>query len=84
MASMATDLWEQFYGDAKIESYDKDRPGAFYVSKLVSKQYGLILSGNLDQLEYHGPSDLIAAAAKDPYIPARLKDRVFGDYLVLR
>ena len=81
---MATDLWEQLFGHTKIEVYDKDRPGAFYVSKLVSQQNGLILSGNLDQMDYHGPTDLLAAAREDPYIPARLKDRVFGDYLVIR
>ena len=84
MAPMATILWQQLFGDAKIESYDKDRPGAFYVSKLVSHQIGLILSGILDHMEYHGPTDLLAAAAEDLYIPARLKDRVFGGHLVIR
>jgi hypothetical protein len=84
MAPIATDLWEQLFGNAKIEYYDKEKPGAFYVSKLVSHQNGLILHGKLDQLEYRGPSDLLAAAAGDPYVPARLNDRVFGDYLVLR
>jgi len=35
-------------------------------------------------LDYHGPSDLLAAAAENPYVPAHLKDRAFGQYLVVR
>jgi hypothetical protein len=35
-------------------------------------------------MEYHGPSDLLAAAQTNPYVPAHLKDRVFGDYHVVR
>jgi hypothetical protein len=84
MVSIATDLWEGSFGNAKIDSYDADRPAAFYVSKLVSHQNGLIQSGKLDQMEYFGPSDLLAAAAENPYIPARLKQKVYGNYLVLR
>ncbi len=83
MAPMAESLWAKL-GNAKIDPYDGNRDGAYYVCKLVSHQNGLILSGNLDQMDYHGPSDLLAAAAEDPYVPAHLKDRVFGDYLVVR
>jgi hypothetical protein len=84
MVSIATDLWEGSFGNAKIDSYDSDRPAAFYVSKLVSHQNGSVLAGKLDQLDYHGPSDLLAAAAENPYVPAHLKDRAFGQYLVVR
>jgi hypothetical protein len=41
-------------------------------------------ANNLNQLEYHGPSDLLAAAADNSYVPAHLKNRVFGDYLMVR
>ena len=84
MAPMAESLWAELFGNAKIDPYDGNRDGAHYVCKLASHQNGLILSGNLDQMEYHGPSDLLAAAADNPYVPAHLKDRVFGDYLVVR
>jgi hypothetical protein len=84
MAPMAESLWAELFGNAKIDPYDGNKEGAYYVCKLASHQNGLILSGNLDQLEYHGPSDLLAAAAENSYVPAHLKGRVFGDYLVVR
>jgi hypothetical protein len=84
MASLAEALWEDLFGNAKIDPYDPDGDAAYYVCKLVSHQNGLILSGNLDQMDYHGPSDLLAAAEANPYVPAHLKDRVFGQYLVIR
>ena len=52
--------------------------------QLATQQDGLVLTGKLDQMQYHGPSDLIAAAAEDPYVPAHLKNRAFGDNLVVR
>lgn len=82
MASIAQQLWEDRFGNAKIERYDKTKPGTFYVCKLANHPNGTILFNNLDHLRYDGPSDLLAAAAKNPYVPDRLKDKVFGQYLV--
>lgn len=48
MAPMADSLWSELFGNAKIEPYDANRDGAFYVCNLASHQNGLILSGNLD------------------------------------
>ena|ERR1017187_6462977 len=84
MAPIADSLWAELFGNAKIEPYDRDGQAAYYVCKLVSHPNGLMVSGNMDQMEYHGPSDLLAAAAANPYVPARLKERVFGQYLVVR
>ena len=84
MAPMAESLWQELFGNAKIDSYDPRGQAAYYVCKLVAHPNGLIVSRNLDQMVYHGPTDLLAAAEANPYVPARLKDRVFGQYLVGR
>jgi hypothetical protein len=84
MAPIAESLWEELFGNAKIDPYDRNRDAAHYVCKLVSHPNGSVLSGNLDQMEYQGPSDLLAAAQVNPYVPAHLKDRVSGQYLVIR
>jgi hypothetical protein len=84
MSPMAQSVWSKFFGNAEIRPYDPRGEAAYYVSKLAAHQNGLIVASKLDRMEYHGPSDLVAAAAVNPYVPAHLKDRVFGQYLVVR
>lgn len=84
MVNLATRIWEDQCGNAKIERYDGTRYGCFYVSKLVNHANGAILDGKFEHLKYNGPTDLLAAAATDPYVPNNLKDKVFGKYLALR
>jgi hypothetical protein len=79
--SVAQHLWSQQFGDARIELYDPDREGAFYVCKLVGHYNSTFLDGNLDLLPNRGPVDLIAAARINSYVPDHLKDKVFGEYL---
>lgn len=43
-----------------------------------------LLFGNLDLLDYSGESDLVSAADSNEYVPERLKEKVFGKYLVMR
>lgn len=81
MAEKATDLWKELFGIAKIEPYDANRWGAYYVCKLAVHQNGHVESHGLERLGYHGPSDLIAAARSNPYVPDHLKDKVFGEFL---
>jgi hypothetical protein len=83
-ARVTESLWAERFGNAKIDLYVWNRQAAYYVCKLVSHQNGLIISGNLDQMKYRGPSDLLAAASTNPYVPAHLKNQVFGEYLVVR
>jgi hypothetical protein len=84
MATIAHDIWSERFGNAKIDPYDLKGSAAYYVSKLANHENGHILSGNMDLLHYHGPSDLIAAASDSDYVPKRLKDKTFGDFLVMR
>lgn len=84
MAQIAHSLWEERFGNAKVERYDRTRNGAFYVCKLVNHANGSVLSGKMEWLPYEGPSDLLRAAALNPYVPDHLKDKVFGQYLVVR
>jgi hypothetical protein len=81
MDQVAQNLWTEQFGDAKIEVYDPSRDGAYYVCKLVGHWNSTFLQGNLHLLRNHGPSDLIAAARNNTYVPDHLKDKVFGEYL---
>lgn len=81
LASVAQVLWSKQFGDSKIELYDPDREGAFYVCKLVGHCNSMFLDDGLDLLPNRGPADLIAAAWTNPYVPDHLKDKVFGEYL---
>lgn len=84
MREIATDLWTEKFGDAKVDTYDPAENGAFYVSKLAGHPNGEFLFGNMDLRRYHGPADIIAAAHSNPYVPNNLKDKVHGKYLVVR
>lgn len=84
LSEVAQALWTEKFGDAKIEAYDPVRNGAFYVSKLAGHANGDFTFGNMDMLTYRGPSDLIAAAHANPYVPNHLKEKVHGQYLAVR
>jgi hypothetical protein len=84
MREIAEDLWTKKFGDAKVDIYDPAQNGVFYVSKLTGHPNGEFLFGNMDLLRYHGPTDLIAAAHSNPYVPDNVKDKVHGKYLVVR
>jgi len=84
MSTMAENLWKEMHGDAKVEEYDPMKPGAYYVCKLAVNPNSVILPEHLDKLAYHGPTDLLAAAQKDPYVPDHLKHKALGEYLRIR
>jgi hypothetical protein len=83
MSNVAEALWNRMFGISQVESYDESKNGAFYIVKCVSDQNGTFLISD-DLAAYHGPSDLIASAHENDYVPNHLKDRVFGEYLVVR
>ena len=83
MASIAERLWKELFGDAKVELYDSSA-AAYYVSKLSPHQNSTILDGGMERLSYNGPTDLVAAAYANPYVPDHLKDKVFGEFLRVR
>jgi hypothetical protein len=84
MAAMAQVTWQQYFGNAQIQTYDANGEAAYYVAKLAAHQNGMLVVGKLERMEYQGPSDLLAAAELNPYVPDHLKSRVFGEYLVTR
>jgi hypothetical protein len=84
LARTAETVWFRNFGDAKVGIYDLTRPAAFYVAKLAGHPNGEFQFKNLELLEYRGPQDLLAAAHDNDYVPAHLKDRVFGEYLAVR
>lgn len=84
MADEAERLWSDLFGDAKVGPYDSSSTGAYYVCKLASHQNCTILDGGMERLKYNGPTDLIAAAQANPYVPDHLKDKVFGEFLRVR
>ena len=77
----AEKLWKERHGIAKIEAYDPDGWGAYYVAKLSGHQNGLVEFYGLERLQYHGPPDLLVASRENPYVPDHLKDKVFGSFL---
>ncbi len=84
IAAVGQELWWKHFGNAKIEPYDPGFDGAFYICKTAADAEGLLEMRNLDRLSYHGPSDLIESAHGNAYVPEHLKDKVFGQYLVVR
>jgi hypothetical protein len=83
MASVAERLWGQLFGNAKVDPYDSSL-AAYYASKLSPHQNSTILDGGMERLNYNGPTDLIAAAYANEYVPDHLKDKVFGEFLRVR
>lgn len=77
-------LWSKHFGNCKIDLYDPQLDGVFYISKLAAHPNGEFKFENLELLDYRGPSDLVEAAHANPYVPAHLKDRTHGEYLVVR
>lgn len=84
MAAMAQVKWQSDFGNAKIVPYDPDDFGAHYVSKLAAHDNGSPVYGKLHLLQHNGPSDLFLDTQTNPYVPDRLKNRVYGEYLVAR
>jgi hypothetical protein len=87
MAGTAQVTWQELFGNALIKPYDPRDPehdAVYYVAKLAAHQNCNLTVRNLDLLEYCGLSDLLQEAANNPYVPDRLKSRVFGEYLVMR
>jgi hypothetical protein len=87
MVRAAHTLWQDKFGNAKIEVYDPRDPNhdaVYYVAKLAGHENGDLIPGRLDLMDYCGLNDLLEEAANNPYVPDRLKTRVFGEYLVMR
>ena len=84
MREVAQALWTEKFGDAKVDVYDPSQGGAFYISKLAGHANGEFTFANLDLLAHHGPSDLMAAAHASAYVPDHLKDKLHGQYGVVR
>ena len=84
MDRVAQDLWTDRFGESQVEPFDPTGDGLYYICKLANHPNGEFLFGKLDKLRYEGPQDLIAAAHSNAYVPDRLKDKVFGEYLTLR
>jgi hypothetical protein len=66
---LAKSFWFQQCGNAKVERYLDSKDGTHYMAKLASNEKFEFVLDNLDLLSYHGPTDLIDAATKNPYVP---------------
>lgn len=84
MEYQAARMWKAKYGNAKVDQYDPDGNAAFYICKLVNHPNATMVFDKLDRLDYQGPTDLMADAECDDYVPAHLKGKVYGRYLALR
>lgn len=84
MHDVAKELWNRYFGNAKVEAYDPSRDAAFYIAKLAGHHNGHLALDNLDLLQYNGQSDLVAVAKINPYVPDHLKERTSGQFLVVR
>lgn len=84
LPEMMQTLWFKMFGNAKVDSYDATLAGAYYVSKLAAHPNGEFKFDKLELLPNKGPSDLLSAARDNAYVPADLKDRTHGEYLVVR
>jgi hypothetical protein len=76
-------LWFAEHGFTRFIRYCPEDAAAYYINKLIPDGVFQYFEG-LEHLTYSGPSDLIEAARQNPYVPERLKNKVFGKFLVLR
>jgi hypothetical protein len=81
---IAGDLWETMAGNSQVVPYDPTRGAAHYIAKLTSSADFEWLDDNLGYLPYTGPSDLIAAAQNNPYVPEHAKGFARLNTLVVR
>ncbi|MDR3727906.1 MAG: hypothetical protein P4K86_12775 [Terracidiphilus sp.] len=81
VATAAQALWKDKFGDAKIGPYDESRDATFYVAKCVMLPHCSTEMRFPPFLAYHGSSDLLQAATRNPFVPEHLKDRASGSYL---
>jgi hypothetical protein len=77
-------LWNEHHGNAKIERYDPQLNGSFYISKLAGGLDFDFYFNNLDRLMYSGPTDLFAHYQTDLYVPQHVKHLTTGRTLVVR
>lgn len=77
-------LWEVHHGNAKIDLYDGELPGAFYIAKTARRDNFDYDLAHLDRMAYTGPTDIYAHSQIDPYVPNHAKHLTFGQTLILR
>lgn len=77
-------LWDKHYGDSKIDPYDPERSGAYYLAKLAGGSNFEYHVKNLERLAYSGPADIYEYLQTDPYVPDHAKNIACGETLVLR
>ncbi len=80
----ARSLWSSTSGNSKINLYDPFGSAAHYIAKLAAHPNFEYMIGNLDRMNYKGPTDLVKAAEDNPYVPGHVKGRSHGKTLVLR
>src|SRR4051812_16655094 len=80
---VAHQLWFAGQGFGKFEAFDASKPGTHYICKLLADG-ATPWEFNMKRLLYHGPTDLLAASNESRFVPLRLPDRVFGEFLVTR
>jgi hypothetical protein len=77
-------LWKKHYGEVKIEPYDRERYGAYYLAKSAGEPNFEYRVHNLDKLSYMGPSDLFKNSQTDPYVPGHARHMTHGETLSIR
>jgi hypothetical protein len=80
----AATLWSDHYGNAKVEAFDPQLNGSFYISKLAAGGDFDFYGDNLDRLPYNGPSDIFAHAQSQPYVPDHVRHLTRYRTLALR
>jgi hypothetical protein len=83
LETVAEQLWVASNGWPKIERYDRQRSAGYYINKLIADG-AMSYERNLETLTYSGPSDLIEARKNTMYVADRLREKTWGEYLVLR
>jgi hypothetical protein len=81
VAEAAQDLWSGKFGNSKIDEYDATGNASFYVAKCAMLPHCSSEVSFPPFLAYHGPADLLQAAAESPFVPEHLKNRAPGTYL---
>jgi len=81
VARTARYLWQDKFGDAKVDPYDESGGAGYYVAKCLTLPHCSTEMRFPPFLAYHGSADLIQAATKNPFVPEHLETRASGSYL---
>jgi hypothetical protein len=81
---LAKKLWEWLNGNAHVLPYDRDLNGAHYLAKKAGEEHFDYWIKIPDCMKRTAFPDFFLQQQSDPYVPNHVRDKLFGETLVLR